>query len=61
MKYEDKVNKILKYARDAEYQSDLDELAYLENGLAAAQFYRLTNPRRAHRILDKALGGRWHR
>lgn len=52
--YNDKVHKILKLARDAE---DPDELAALEHCLAAAQYYRFGNLRKAHRLLDNALGG----
>lgn len=54
MQFEDKVHKILKLARAAE---DLDELAALEQCLAEAQYYRTLDLPKAHRILDKALGG----
>jgi hypothetical protein len=53
--YEDKIHEILKSARDAEERGDLDELAALEKNLATAQYYRLSNAPKAHRILDKLL------
>ena len=53
MEYEEKVQEILKLARDAE---DPDELAALEHCLAEAQYYRRSNSSKAHQMLDKALG-----
>jgi hypothetical protein len=54
MAYEDKVREILKLARTSE---DPDERAALGHCLALAQCYERRDPRKAHRILDEALGG----
>ena len=57
MEYEEKVQEILKRARVVELRGDFDELAALEHSLAVADFYRLSDPREARRILDKAGWG----
>ena len=57
MEYEDKVRDILQLARYAESHADWNELAALEHSLALAQFYRYTDPQKAHQILDRAKRG----
>ena len=54
MKYEEKVREILKLARDAESQGNIDELLDLEHSLIVAQSCKFVAPRTAHRILDEA-------
>jgi len=55
MEYEDKVHDILQLARQAECQANWDTLAALEHSLAVAQFYRYSDPQKAHQILDAAI------
>jgi len=56
MEYEEKVRIVLQLARDAKDQGSLSELAALECSFALAEFYKIANPRRAHQILDNAMG-----
>ena len=57
MNYEDKVGDILQLARQVKSRAEWEELAAIEHSLAVAQFYRYTDPEKAHQILDRAMRG----
>jgi hypothetical protein len=56
MQYEDKISEVLKLAKNAKNEGDLDKLCSLEKSLIKARIYRLDDPRKADQILDRALG-----
>lgn len=56
MRYEDRISEVLKLAKNAKNEGDLNKLCSLENSLIKARIYRLDDPRKADQILDDALG-----